>query len=68
MYCKNNCPMNGNCRVENLVYKSVVSATDKSKEHVYIGVVEAALLQPHHVIEKSETQKRHSPFNFFMGT
>ena len=37
---KNNCPMNGNCRVENVVYKCVASATKKSKENVYIGVAE----------------------------
>ena len=37
---KNNCPMNGNCRVENIVYKCIVSAAEKSKEHVYIGVAE----------------------------
>ena len=32
--------MNGNFRVENVVYKCVGSATGKSKEHVYIGVAE----------------------------
>ena len=33
--------MNQNCRVaENAVYKCVVSTTEKSKEHVYIGVAE----------------------------
>ena len=37
---KNNCPMNGNYRVENVVYKCIVSATEKSKEHVYIGIAE----------------------------
>ena len=37
---KNNCPMNGNFRIENVVYKYVVSATEKSKEHVYICVAE----------------------------
>ena len=28
---KNNCPMNVDCRVENVVYKCNVSATEKSK-------------------------------------
>ena len=32
--------MNGNCRVENVVNKCIVSATEKSKEPVYIGVAE----------------------------
>ena len=35
---RNNCPMDGNCRVENVVYKCVVSATAKLKEHVCVGV------------------------------
>ena len=38
---KNNCPMNGDCRVENLMYKCLVSATEKSKEYVYIHVAES---------------------------
>ena len=33
--------MNANCRVENVLYKCVVSATEKSKENVYIGVAAA---------------------------
>ena len=37
---KNNFPMNGNCRVEKTVYKCVVSTTEKSTEHVYIGITE----------------------------
>ena len=32
--------MNINCRVENVVYKCVAYATEKSKEHVYIGITE----------------------------
>ena len=42
---KNNCPMNGNCRVENVVNKCVVSATEKSKEHVYISIAEGDCMQ-----------------------
>ena len=38
---KNNCSVNGNCRVENVGCKCVVSTTKKSKEHVYIGVAES---------------------------
>ena len=37
---KNNSLMNGNCRVENVVCKCVVSATVKSQELVYIGFAE----------------------------
>ena len=45
--CKNksNCPMNRNYRVENVVYKCVVYAPKKSKEHVDIGVAECNLKQ-----------------------
>ena len=32
--------MNENYRLENVVYKCVVSATEKSKEHVYTGVAD----------------------------
>ena len=32
--------MNENCRLENVVYKCVVSATEKSKEHVHTGVAD----------------------------
>ena len=45
---KNNCPMNGNCRVENVVYKCVFYATEKPKEHVYIGVTEGDWKQRYH--------------------
>ena len=37
---RNNCPMNRNCRVENVVYKCVVSATENSEVQVYIGIAE----------------------------
>ena len=47
--------MNKNCRFENVVNKCVVSATEKSKEHVYTGVADH--YKSHHVIQKSETQK-----------
>lgn len=35
---KSNCLMNGNWRVENVVFKCVASAT---KEHVYIGIAKS---------------------------
>ena len=37
---KSKCPVNGNCRVENVVYKCVPSTTKISKEDIYTGVVE----------------------------
>lgn len=38
---KNKVPMNGYCRVENVVYKLAVSTTEKSKEHDYIDVADS---------------------------
>ena len=67
---KNNCPMNGNCRVENVVYKCVVSATEKSKEHVYIGVAEGDCKQRYYnytMSFRNQKRKNDNPFNFFMG-
>lgn len=43
---KNNCPMNGNHRIENIVHKFVNSTTEKSNKH---GI---ELLQSHHVFQK----------------
>ena len=37
---KNKCPINENCRIENVVYKCVVSNSENSKEHVYTGIAE----------------------------
>lgn len=37
---KNNCPMKGNYRLENLVQKCFVSAAEKSNKHVYIVIAE----------------------------
>ena len=67
---KNNCPMNGDCRFENVVYKCVESTTEKSKEHVCISVVRAirssaTAITPCHL--EIRNTKRKQPFNFFMG-
>ena len=66
---KNNCPMNGDCRFENVVYKCVESTTEKSKEHVCISVVRAirssaTAITPCHL--EIRNTKRKQPFNFFM--
>ena len=37
---KNNFPTNGKCKVEDVLYKCIVSGTEKSKEHVYIGLAD----------------------------
>ena len=40
--CKNKeeCPMNGKCHVQNVVYKCTVSATTNFPKRVYLGVAE----------------------------
>ena len=37
---KNSFPLNGDCRVENIMYQRVMSVTENSKEHAYISVAE----------------------------
>ena len=56
---KNSCAMIGNCRVENVVYKCVVSATEKSKENVYIDVVEGDWKQRYYNHNMSFRNQKH---------
>ena len=37
---KDECPMNGKCQVQNVVYKCTVSATPNFPKRVYLGVAE----------------------------
>ena len=37
---KSECPLNGNCKVQNVICKCTVSATKTSKECVYLGIAE----------------------------
>ena len=37
---KNECPLNGNCRVQKVIYKCSVSATQTFKQCVYLGIAE----------------------------
>ena len=68
---KNNYPMNGNCRIENIVYKCVVSATKKSKELVYIGVAKGDWKQHyynHTMSFRNQKHKSDTAFQFFYGS
>ena len=38
---KNDCPMNGNCKVNNVIYKCTVCATHTFKQRVYLGIAES---------------------------
>ena len=63
--------MNGNCRIENVVYKFVVSAAKKSKEHVHIGVAEGDWKQRydnHTMSFRNQKHKRDTALStFFMA-
>ena len=37
---KNECPLNGNCKIQNVIYKCTVSATQAFKQLVYLGIAE----------------------------
>ena len=56
---KKNCPMDRNCRFENIVHKCTVSSTEKSKEYVYIGVAEGDWKQRYYNETMSLTNQRH---------
>ena len=40
--CRNKieCPLNGNCKVQSVIYKCTVSATQTFKQRVYLGIAE----------------------------
>ena len=37
---KDECPLNGNCKVQNVIYKCTVSATQTFKQSVYLAMAE----------------------------
>ena len=37
---KNECPLNENCKVHNVIYKCTVSATQTCKQRVYLEIAE----------------------------
>ena len=42
---KNECPLNRNCKVKNVIYKFTISATQTFKRCVYLGIAEGNLTQ-----------------------
>ena len=68
---KDNCPMNGNCRVESALYKCVVSATEKSKEMftlalpLPIGSIATTVTSCH---SKTRNTKMRHHFQFLFGS
>ena len=54
---KNQCPMNGKCQVQNVVYKCTVSATPNFPKRVYLGVAEGDWKQRFYNHKKSIKNK-----------
>ena len=70
---KNDFPLNGNCRVKNAVYKSVVFPTEKSKEHLCIGIAEGFWIQCYYnhtisIRDQKWQSKVAKPFEVFYGS
>ena len=42
---KNECPLNGNCKVQSVIYNCTASATQTFKQRVYLGIGEGNLKQ-----------------------
>ena len=56
---RDNCPMNGSCRVQKVVYVHVVSVTEKSKEHAYTKVAEGNWKQRYYNYTMAFRNQRH---------
>ena len=54
---KDECPMNGKCQVQNVVYKCTVSATPNFPKRVYLGVAEGDWKQRFYNHKKSIKNK-----------
>ena len=50
---KNDCPMNGNCKVNSVIYKCIVSAAPIFKQRVYLGIAESDWKQRYYNHKKS---------------
>ena len=56
---KNECPLNGNCKVQNVIYKCTVSATQTFKQRVYLGIAEGNWKQQLYINRQSFKGKKH---------
>ena len=56
---KNECPLNGNCKVQNVIYKCTVSATQKFKQRVYLGIAKGNWNQRFYNPRQSFKDKKH---------
>ena len=60
-YCrnKNECPLNKNCKVQNVIYKCTASATQTFKQRVYLGIAEENWKQQLYNHKQSFKEKAH---------
>ena len=56
---KNEYPLNGNCKAQNIIYNCTVSATPKFKQRVYLGTAEGNCKQRLYNPRQSFKDKKH---------
>ena len=56
---KNECPLNENCKVQNVIYKCTVSATQPFKQRVYLGIIEGSWKQRLYNHKQSFKDRKH---------
>ena len=56
---KNGCPLNGNCKLQNVINKCTVSATQTFKQLVYLGIAERNWKQRMYNHRQSFKNKKH---------
>ena len=56
---KNECSLNGNCKVQKVIYKCTVSATQTFKQRVYLGIAEGNWKQRLYNHRQSLKDKKH---------
>ena len=66
---KNKCLLTGNCKVQNLIYKCTVSATQSFKQCVYLGIAEGnwkQRLYNHRKFFKDKKHKNHKTLSSYL--
>ena len=56
---KNECPLNGNCKVQSVIYKCTVSATQTFKQRFYLEKTEGNWKQRLYIPRQSFKDKKH---------
>ena len=66
---KNECPLNGNCKLQSVIYKCTVSATQTFKQRVYLGIAEGnwkQRLYNHRQSFKDKTHKNDTTLSSYL--